>query len=169
MDKKLITFDELHRLVSEVDYINDESYPISFTVDGVEYRAGIGPYCMDDLQDTAKDCDEEDKEHYAYFPDFFYGYDDEVQYLTRIEDEAVGDEYVLDACDPDDMSFKGIGEMLKKCCNITDSSEICLSTKNSFNGNQYAVWWMELSDDVITKEKECIDQWRAELEADDVI
>lgn len=161
-----ITFDELHRLVSEVDYINDESYPIVFSVDGVKYRAGIGPYCLDDFHNVTEDCDDDDKEHFSYFTDFFYGYDNEVQYLSRIEDEEIVNEYVLDACDPDGMSFKGIGEMLKKCCEITDSSKICLSTNKSFNGNQYGVWWMELSDEVIAQEKECIDQWKAEFEAD---
>ena len=163
-----ITFNDLHRFVSLVDYINPRSYPISFTVDSVKYRAGIGPYCLDDLDNTSEDCDEDAKEHYAYFPDFFYGYDNEVQYLCRIDsgddfDGAGGDECVLDACDPDDMSFHEIGDMLKKYCNITDSSEILLSTENSFNGNQYGVWWMELSDEVIAKEKACVDEWKAEL------
>lgn len=165
---KTITFNELHRLVSEVDYINEESYPIAFTVDGNKYRVGIGPYVLDDLNNTAEDCDEEDVEHYAYFPDFFSGYEDEVQYLCRVDDVddfdgACAEEIVLDACDPDDMEFHAIGDMLKKYCNITDSSKIQLSTKDSFNGNQYGVWWMELSDDVIAKEKACVDQWRAEL------
>ena len=162
-----ITFDDLHRLVSEVDYINEESYPIAFTVDGNKYRVGIGSYVLDDLDNTAEDCDEDAKKHYAYFPDFFSGYEDEVQYLCRIDggddfDGAGGDECVLDACDPDDMSFNEIGDMLKKCCNITDSSEILLSTENSFNGNQYGVWWMELSDEVIAKEKKCVDEWKEE-------
>lgn len=159
-----ITFDDLHRLVSEVDYINDESYPIEFLVDGVKYRAGIGPYCLDDFQNVVGDSD--NKEYYEQFTDFFYGYEDEVQYLSRIEDEEIGEEYILDACDPDDMSFKGIGEMLKKCCNITESSEIGLSTSKSFNGNQHNVWWMDLTEDVITQEKECIKQWKAEMEED---
>ena len=122
-----ITFDELHRLVSEVDYINDESYPIEFSVDGVKYRAGIGPHCLDDFQNVVEDSD--NKEYYEQFTDFFYGYEDEVQYLSRIEDEEIGEEYILDACDPDGMSFKGIGEMLKKSCNITESSRIGLFTK----------------------------------------
>jgi hypothetical protein len=162
--KKIITFKELHRLVSEIDYINDESYPVSFTVDGIKYRAGIGPYCLDDLTNVAEDCNEEDKEHYSYFRDFFYGYDDEVQYLSRIEDEEIQEEYVLDVQDPDDMAFDEIGKMLKKCCSITETSNIQLHTNSSFNGNQYGVWWMELSDDVIEKEKECVKQWKSEIE-----
>jgi hypothetical protein len=165
---KTITFDDLHQLVSEVDYINEESYPIAFTVDGKKYRVGIGPYSIDDLSNIAEDCDEEEVEHYAYFPDFFSGYEDEVQYLSRIYDEDDFDapganEIVLDACDPDDMEFHAIGDMLKKCCNITESSKIQISTKHSFNGNQYGVWWMELSDEVIAKEKACVDEWKAEL------
>ena len=46
---KKITFDELHQMVSKIDYINERSYPIAFTVDGVKYRTGIGSFNTDDL------------------------------------------------------------------------------------------------------------------------
>lgn len=156
METETISFDKLHELVSEVDYINEESYPIAFTVDGVKYRVGIGDFVTDDIEESEED-----------FTDFFYGYENEIQYLNRIEecdgesefDAPIG-ECVLDAVDPDGMSFKGIGEMIKKCCNVTETSEIKLYPYYSFNGRKYGVFWMELSDEVISNEKENIRQWK---------
>jgi hypothetical protein len=163
MSKK-IDFKELHRLVSNIDYINETSYPVSFTVDGVKYRAGIGAFNTDDSDvygDEGTD-----------FTDFFCGYDEEIQYLSRIEnddDETTfewdgGYDHILDAQDPDDMSFDEIGDMLKKCCNITKTSDIQLYEEYSFNGEQHDVFWMDLDQEVIEKEKEKIKRWKAEME-----
>jgi hypothetical protein len=141
--------------VSEVDYINEESYPIAFSVDGIKYRVGIGDFVTDGIEESEED-----------FTDFFYGYENEIQYLNRIEDCCGEDDFdatsecVLDAVDPDGMSFKGIGEMIKKCCNVTETSEIKLYPYYSFNGRKHGVFWMELSDEVIANEKENINQWK---------
>lgn len=161
---KKINFKELHRLVSKIDYINEFSYPVAFTVDGVKYRAGIGAFNTDDSDvygDEGTD-----------FTDFFCGYDEEIQYLSRIEhnDETAfdewngGDDHILDAQDPDDMDFNEIGDMLKKCCNITETSDIQLYEEYSFNGEQHDVFWMDLDQDVIEKELENTKRWKAEME-----
>ena len=39
---KKITFNELVNLLCEIDYIDEETYPLVFKVNGEEYQAGIG-------------------------------------------------------------------------------------------------------------------------------
>ena len=151
-------------MVSNIDYIYETSYPVSFTVDGVKYRAGIGAFNTDDSDvygDEGTD-----------FTDFFYGYDEEIQYLSRIEndDEETtfewdgGYDYILDAQDPDDMDFNEIGDMLKKCCNITETSDIQLYKEYSFNGERHDVFLMDMDQEVIEKEKDKIKRWKAKME-----
>ena len=36
-----ITFEELNHLVADIDYLDEESYPVIFRVDGKEYACGI--------------------------------------------------------------------------------------------------------------------------------
>jgi hypothetical protein len=164
---KKITFDELHRMVSKIDYINKSSYPIAFTVDGVKYRTGIGSFNTDDSDIYYENYGD------TLTEDYFYGYANEMQYLSRIDnyDEDASfecvDEYVMDAQDPDDMEFNAIGEMLKRCCGITESSDIKLCVNHSFNGKQYDVFWMDMDRDILIKERENIARWKAELEEDD--
>lgn len=165
---KKINFKELHRLVSNIDYVNEASYPVAFTVDGVKYRAGIGAFNADDSDiygDEGTD-----------FTDFFCGFKDEIQYLSRIEnddDETTfewdgGYDYILDAQNPEGimegMVFNETGDMLKRCCNITETSDIQLYEEYSFNGEQHDVFWMDLDQDVIEKELENIKRWKAEME-----
>jgi hypothetical protein len=162
-----IKFNDLHRLVSEIDYVNEMSYPVAFAVDGVKYRAGIGAFNTDDC-DIYGDEGED-------FTDFFYGFENEIQYLSRIEndDEETtfeldgGYDYILDAQDPDVMSFDEIGDMLKKCCNITETSDIQLYEEYSFNGEQHDVFWIDMDQRVIENERENIKRWKAEMKGED--
>lgn len=163
---KAITFDELHQLVSNIDFIYGSSYPVAFTVDGVKYRAGIGVFNTDGS---------DEKEDFSYF---FYEYDDIIQYLSRIENSDVGASFncentcghnlILDAQDPDDMIFDEIGDMLKKCCNITESSDIKLYTDFSFSGERYDIFWMDLDQDVIEKERRNAEALKTEMATNDV-
>jgi hypothetical protein len=167
---KKITFDELHRMTSKIDYINERSYPIVFTVDGVKYRTGIGSFNTDDIDIYYENYGD------TLTEDYFYGYADEMQYLSRIDnydedasfeyEDTCGYEYIMDVQDPDDMEFNAIGEMLKRCCSITESSDIQLCVNHSFNGKQYDVFWMDMDQDILDKERENIARWKAELEAD---
>lgn len=172
MKGKKITFDELHRLVSEIDYINEKSYPVSFKVDGIMYRAGIGYFNDDDSDRSDVNIDGID------FTDFFYGFKDEIQYFSIIEnfdedatfkyEDTCGYDRILDAQDPDVMEFDEIGEMLIKHCDITETSVIELYEEYSFNGKQYDVFWMALDQEVIDKEQENIKNWKAEMEREAV-
>jgi hypothetical protein len=160
-----ITFETLHQLVSEVDAYNNETYPISFTVDGVKYRAGIGDYNLETLTDEDNT---EDLKEYEDYKDFFNFDRTELQYLSRVDDEeefngAAGCECVLDVDDPDTMIFENIGEMIKKCCNITESSDIRLYPNHSFNGHQFGIFWFELSDEIVEKERKNIRQYKSEI------
>lgn len=129
---KEITFNELCRLASEVDYLCPSSYPINFEVGDAEYCVGIGDF----VNDTGKDADVN-----------FDGLTEELQYLIKfhLDDEAV----ILDVQDPDNMVYEGIVSMLKRHCGITDDSKIYLYEEDSFNGEQiYSVNWAACSEEV---------------------
>lgn len=129
---KEITFNELCRLVSEVDYLYPSSYPINFEVGDAEYCVGIGDF----VNNTGKDIDIN-----------IDGLTEGLQYLIKfhLDDEAV----ILDAQDPDNMVYGEIVSMLKKHCGITDDSKIYLYEEDSFNGEQmYPVNWEECSEEV---------------------
>lgn len=119
---KKISFKTLHKLVSEVDYLWDETYPITFKVDDRNYEIGIGEYCgYDDDEQFIEKCD------------YYLGYIQDIQYLTEYPEDSMGK--VLDMQDPDMMVFEEIGEMLKKKCKINPNSKIYLDINRSFNGN----------------------------------
>ena len=86
---KTITFRELCNLVSKVDYLWNESYPIVFeTENGDEYKVGIGNL---DVENTTDDIE-----------NIFAGMKDELQYLAKWHK----DEYIFqDVQDPDDMEY----------------------------------------------------------------
>ena len=107
MSKK-ITFKELQDFVANIDYIDEESYPINFKVDGNSFSCGI--------------CDE------IYSHGESLDYNREGQYLLNSNGDC------LDLQDPDMMIYDEIGNMLKEKCNITDTSTIIL-LKGSFNGD----------------------------------
>lgn len=108
MYKKEITFDELCNLVSEIDYINNESFPFSVSVENgkkhQEYNFGIG-----DFSD--------------YGPDW----SDEWQYVSTIVDDT---EVIIDLQEPDIMTYNEIQTMLKKKLNIKKNTNIYLWTNN---------------------------------------
>lgn len=107
MSKK-ITFKELQDFVANIDYIDEESYPINFKVDENSFSCGI--------------CDE------IYSHGESLDYNREGQYLLNSNGDC------LDLQDPDMMIYDEIGNMLKEKCNITDTSTIIL-LKGSFNGD----------------------------------
>ena len=146
---KTITFDELHKLTANVDYLYPNTFPIKFKVDNVRYCIGIGYF--DD--DAANECDFD-------CTDFFYGYENEIQYLSQIDNKY--EETILDASDSDNMVFDEIGDILKKCCNITENSKIELYERGCFNGRIYCVYWADLSDEVVEKERKLIEEIKEE-------
>ena len=145
---KEITFNELCRLVSKVDYLYPSSYPINFEVGDAEYCVGIGDF----VNNTGKDIDVD-----------IDGLTEELQYLIKfhLDDEAV----ILDVQDPDNMDYVGVVSMLKRHCGITDDSKIYLYEEDSFNGEQmYSVDWEECSEEVKYKAlnkpcRKCNNEW----------
>ena len=140
---KPITFDELHCLVANVDYLLPNTFPIKFKVDGVKYLIGVGYFETDGAEDSDVD-----------FTNFFYGYEEEIQFLSRMENSY--EETILDTSDCDELVFEEIGDILKKCCNITENSKIELYERGCFNGYIRDVYWADLSDDVIKKQQKLI-------------
>lgn len=119
---KKISFKTLHNLVSEVDYINPESYPITFTVDDRRYEIGIGNW-------WGEDADEEFNERMDY-----YMCTEDIQFLVEFFEDEDKPMMLLDIQDPDMMEYNQIGTMLKKKCKITSKSEIFLDVERSFDG-----------------------------------
>lgn len=119
---KKISFKTLHNLVSKVDYINPESYPITFTADDRRYEIGIGEW-------WGEDADEEFNERMGY-----YMCTEDIQFLVEFFEEEDKPMMLLDIQDPDMMEYNQIGTMLKKKCKITSKSEIFLDVERSFYG-----------------------------------
>jgi hypothetical protein len=113
---KQITFEELHRLVSNIDYAFSDTFPVCFDVDNngkrIKFECGIS--------------------NQFEFEDEFY---DEYQYLMTERVMPFGRKITcfLDLQDADCMAFDAIGEMLKKRCEIDENSVIRLFAK-SFSG-----------------------------------
>ena len=104
---KRVSFKDLCDLVSNVDYLNNRSYPFWFSIDNNNkesrvFKCGIG--------------------YYVGYEDWFqkiYG-EPELQYLWE---DGVG---IVDLQDPDAMSYGGICEMLKEKCKIDNESVITI-------------------------------------------
>ena len=143
---KKITFNELCDLVSKVDYINSNSYPINFVANGDEFCVGIGMF------DTALA-----KVRKQDIENFFCGLEDELQYLLRFDYDEENDELCgtyLDVQDPDNMVYDDIVSMLQKQCNINEKSLIYLYEDESFDGSRdYMIKYEELSTEVLFKEQ----------------
>ena len=143
---KKISFKELCRLVSEVDYINPSSYPINFIANGDEFCVGIGKFDAT----TAKLKKQDVK-------NFFGCLTDELQYLLRFDYNENDDEVIgtyIDVQDPDNMIYNEIVSMLQKQCNINEKSLIYLYEDESFDGSQdYIIKYDELSEEVLFKEQ----------------
>lgn len=151
---KTITFKQLCRLVSKVDYLCPDSYPINFAPENGngEYKVGIGYL---DTSDTTDDIE-----------GVFCG-ERELQYLAKWDE--VNDGLVLtfmDVQDPDNMIYGEIVEMLKKHCNINENSKIYLydDEYESFNGEQECIFWDDCSEELKYKElnhpcRKCIEDF----------
>lgn len=130
---KKITFEDLCRLVSEVDYINPYSYPIVFEVEGVDFEfcVGIGDLYHKESGDLIQD----------------------LQYLLGFPSNGE-DCTFFDVQDPDMMIYEEIVSMLKKQCNANEDSIIWLYDEESLNGAQlYDINWNECSKEVKEKFK----------------
>lgn len=141
-----ITFKELCDLVSNVDYINPNSYPINFVANGDYFCVGIGMF------DTAlARLRKQDIEN------FFGGLEDNLQYLIRFDYDEKDDEFYgtfIDVQDPNNKAYDDIVSMLKKQCNINEKSLIHLCEDESFDGSRdYIIKYEELSTEVLLKEQ----------------
>ena len=123
---KKIDFKTLHSLVCNVDYIDDNSYPIVFEVhnknkEPIKYECGLTSLS----DDSSKE-----------FRDLIFnavGCEEEIQYLYNIDSGEF-----LDLQDCDCMASDEIKEMLKKKCKINEDSVIFFDEKESFNDTFYA-------------------------------
>ena len=133
-----ITFKELQYLVTNVDYLVNESYPIVFTVvngnNKLKYEVGIGQWEEDNGIDDWNEIIE------TVFP-----YSQDIQYLCLIETNTDNVFSFLDTQDADTIVYDEINNMLQRKCNITDDTEIYLNEDNSFNGNERTIYEDEIS------------------------
>lgn len=108
----IIKFEELQRIISDIDYLSNSLEYVEFAVINgdkfTRYCAGIGQFGYDVNL----------KLKYHKFADIV---SEEPQYIV----DATHD-IILDLQDPDAMVFEQIGEILKKKCNITEYSDILL-------------------------------------------
>lgn len=110
MKKKKITFKKLCKLVSEIDYVNEDSFPFSIEVKywpgkpeefSNEYDFGIGDFS-------------------EYGPDWA----NEWQFIKKWGEDDTPT--IIDLQEPDSMTYEGIVEMLKKKLYIDKDTEIYL-------------------------------------------
>lgn len=122
-----ISFEELCKLVAHIDYIDSNSYPVSFVIKdkGKEprrFECGIGK-----------------ADNNVWFCRSFGG-ETELQYMLSEKDG------IVDLQDPDMMVFDKICEMLKAKCKIGAESEILLNDDISFDGEELHINEFLLSD-----------------------
>lgn len=153
---KKITFEELHKLVANIDYIDEASFPVKIAVNNngekEKFEFGIAlPF--DFLGET-------------YF---------EQQYAMCNTTNIC-----YDLQDPDCMEFDEIGNMIKKICQIKEDSEIMLYDKHSFNGKGRKIEHIPIrfktkihvaktQDDVCEEVQKGIDWFKKILNADEVL
>lgn len=115
-----ISFDELHELVANIDYVWDESFPIAFSVkNGKEV-------CKFECGITGE---------FEFQGELF----DEYQYLVITDDNGFKtDGYLCDLYSPDSVSNDEIEERLKSCCSIDENSVITFydGKSKSLNGKK---------------------------------
>ncbi len=142
---KKIDFNELSRLISNIDYLNSDSYPIVFSIinketDNIEtFEAGIGNWegaendiIIDTLIDKA------------------FGTQRELQYIARIDNMGEDTETIcyLDLQDPDCIEASDIDDMLKEKCYLSEynlGKLIVLHQINSFSGIEESIFDYQLS------------------------
>ena len=147
---KKIDFNELSRLISNIDYLNSDSYPIIFSIinketDNIEtFEAGIGNWegadndiIIDTLIDKA------------------FGTQRELQYIARIDNMGEDTETIcyLDLQDSDCIEANEIDDMLKEKCHLSEYNLgkliIILHQTNSFNGIEESIFDHQLSELVV--------------------
>lgn len=144
---KKIDFNELSGLISNIDYINSDSYPVVFSIinketDNIEtFEAGIG-----DWEGTDNNIDT--------LIDKAFGIQRELQYLARIDNmgEDTEEFCYLDLQDPDCMVANEIDDMLKEKCHLSEHNLgklIVLHQVNSFNGIEESISDHQLSELVV--------------------
>lgn len=105
--EKKISFEELNKLVSNIDYIGGFEYMEFIVRNGKKERtfcAGIGCFGGDNQYERIVS--------------------DEPQYL--VESTDITDVVLLDLQEPDSMVYDEIGRMLKEKCGINENSKIYL-------------------------------------------
>ena len=136
---KQITFKELQDLVANIDYIDDESYPVKFSVVNSEgcpigtknkFECGIPGHF---------EVDGEVFDEQQYF---------EVNVLNHSH------KFIIDLQEPDEMVYEGIGDMLKRYCRINDSSKIYLYDKSSFTGKRKQIDGKDAPENFVAKVRE---------------
>ena len=137
-------------MVAHVDYLWEDTFPISFKVDETEYIVGLGSY----------DCGDDTGDEYGVF-----GITEELQFLARFEPEidsegdTVYDLRFLDVQDPDSMVYEEIVEMLKTQCNITADSTIGIFEEECFDGYQHLIEWDRFTDEAKEKALKAYEDW----------
>lgn len=105
--EKKISFEELNKLVSNIDYIGGFEYMGFIVRNGKKERvfcAGIGCFWEDNQYEQIVS--------------------EDPQYLVEITD--INDMILLDLQEPDSMVYDEIGRMLKEKCGINENSKIYL-------------------------------------------
>ena len=142
-----INFDTLCKLIANIDYIDDSTYPVSFAIQEGNwshwFEAGICNVESDSIAATT------------------YKATDEFQFLLDLGEL---DETVVDLQDPDSMSYDEIEEMLCTKCNIKEDSVIFLQEKLSFTGDGYCFGDEQFSDELIEELRRLGEEIKAEEE-----
>lgn len=159
---KKITFDELIDLLYEIDYIDRESYPIVFSVNGKAYQAGIGNYCavpVEDLLHPDYEYDPRSIDDLKTINEYFEYNNEELLYIGGSEIEYLGDEHydaehsypIFYAIDPDWVTSAELKRKIKKICEAKTikDAEIYLDEQNSFSGIQLPIFWDEFTDEMV--------------------
>lgn len=156
---KKITFNELVNLLCEIDYIDNETYPLVFKVNGEEYQAGIGHYCAVPIEDLQNEGFEQESIDVLKLVNEFFEYQpaDEMFYIGGAE--YVGEEYYDEehvypihfVDDPDNMSYNDVKYWAKEVCNIKNikNAEIYLDEEHSFNGIKPPMFFDEFSEKML--------------------
>ena len=105
--KQQTHIDDIIKSVCDIDYINDDSFPVRFEVQNGNtkkvFEAGL-----------------------CFLSDEY-----EAQYFAEIKGRNIT---ILDIQDPDNMVYGDIVDMIKTCCKVDENSIISLNISKSYNG-----------------------------------
>jgi hypothetical protein len=172
---KKITFNELVDLLCEIDYIDRESYPVVFSVNGEAYQAGIGDYCavpVEDLLDPDYEYDPRSIDDLKIVNKYFEHNNEELLYIGGSEIEYLGDEHydaehsypIFYAIDPDCVIGAELKCNIKKICGLKTikNAEIYLDEQNSFSGIQLPMFWDDFTDEMVKLMRKTVKEWEEE-------